>query len=333
MAAPARSLPTRQADPDNLWAPHTLAFFGGVVAANVVFDLAILAASIVEDAQIFALTASLRPFVRPALSALVIGSFLAQTVILGIWTALFPGKSTTRWLAGTLVLMAAAIALGVPVKLTWQLSIYLFTGVLDVDLWGVWADALAAAPVWLMLFCFVQVPFWIARRWAGMRVTRDPAQQPAPTRTLQMLDLFGILSYLGIAIAVARIAAPEVNVLAFVATMTMVIGVMWLMGISLLVTVFGSNHLLVRVLVVAGICELFALSASAVYFQFDKRIAWSIILCVFHSVAMAIAVAALVNGAAARAFGYRLIWAWPRSKVTAPAELATTTSPATSPRP
>jgi hypothetical protein len=104
--------------------------------------------------------------------------------------------------------------------------------------------------------------------------------------------------------------------------------VIWLMGISLLVAVLGSKRLLVRVAVVAGICELFAFGTSAIYFQFERRISWSIILCIFHSAAMAIAIVALANGAAARTYGYRLIWAGPRRKSAAPAQLAAISSPA-----
>ncbi len=68
------------------------------------------------------------------------GCFFAQTVVLGLWTALFPGKSTTRWLAGTLVLLVAAIALAVPMKMQVALRVYLSTGVLDVDLWTICAN-------------------------------------------------------------------------------------------------------------------------------------------------------------------------------------------------
>ncbi len=333
------SVPNRP-DPDNLWAPRTLAFFGAVVAANLLLDVAVLGVLVWADSETWAVAQSnsiwpaLLTYAIPVTSALLVGSLFSQTVILGLWTALFPGKTTTRWLAGTLVLMAAAIALAVPMKMQFALSGYLSTGMLEVDLWTICAQALEAAPVWLMLFYFAQIPFWIARRWAGMRVTRDPLLQPKPERSLRLLDMFGILAFVGIAIAAGRIAAPEVNVLVFVLSMTIVTGAMWLMGISLLVVVMSRRRRLVRFVFVAGICELFALGTSTIYFQFENRIPWAIVLCIFHAAALAIAFAALANGAAGRAYGYRLIWAWPRRKTVALAELAATSSPAAaSPRP
>lgn len=326
--------PSGQPDPDNLWAPRTMAFFGAVVAANLLLDVSILGAYVLVESQRSAWAGTLFAFLAPTLNGMMLGSLCSHAVILGLWTALFPGKTTTRWLAGTLVLMAAAIAISMPIKMTWQLSHYFRTGVLNVDLWSVWAQALAAAAGWLMLFYFAQIPFWIARRWAGMRVTRNLLLRPNPQQSLRLLDMFGVLSFLGIAIAAARIAAPELNVMFFVFWTTIAIGVMWLMGISLLVATMSSKRSLIRVALVAGICELFALGTSAIYFQFERRMPWSIILCVFHAAALAIAVIALANGRAARAYGYRLIWAWPRRKSVAPAELAATSSPAAaSPRP
>ncbi len=140
--------------------------------------------------------------------------------------------------------------------------------------------------------------------------------------------MFGVLAFLGIAIAAGRIAAPQVNVLMFVVSMTIATVAMWLMGMSLLVAVMSSKRSFVRIAAVAGICELFALVTSAIYIQFEKRIVWSIVLCIFHAAALAIALTALANGAAGRAYGYRLIWAWPRRKTAAPAELTATSSPA-----
>ena len=319
--APANS------DVDDLWAPRTLTFLTAVVAANLILDLALIAALVYVRWQGPQFAGWTSRYLRPSIDGLMAGSFVAQTVIMAIWTALFAGKSTTRLLAGTLVVMAGAAGLAVPIKTMTPLVDYLQTGVYDVVPWKVLADALSAVPIFLMLFYFAQIPFWIARRAIGMRITRDPDLQPPCDRALRLIELFAVLSFLGIAMAVARIAAPEGDVWLFVGRMGTVTGQMWILGFLLLLAMLATRRLSVGVIIVVGICELFAWSASEAYSYYDSRLPWTVVLCTFHGVALGIAFATLANGAAARAYGYRLIWTPARSKSSVTARQSAISTP------
>ncbi len=84
--------PNVSSDPDNLWAPRTVAFFAIVILANLVVDLAAITGY--AFARVEATGGLSTRYVSGFLEGILIGLFATQIVALAIWTANFPGSST-----------------------------------------------------------------------------------------------------------------------------------------------------------------------------------------------------------------------------------------------
>jgi hypothetical protein len=232
---------------------------------------------------------------------------------------------------GTLLVAFGTAGIAVPVKVSWQLAAYLQTGDLYVDGSQLVAQVLQTIPMFLLFYYGAQVPFWILRYTSGMRITRDPDFAPSTNRGLRVLDLFGVLAFVGIVMAIGRVAAPESDAWIFVGIIAMVIGGMWVIGVLLLLAALGTRRPLKGAAIVVGLCELCAISAVLVNRYVDQQLSPEIIVAAFHGMALSIVMLTLGNSAAARACGYRLIWTrlWP-----APARVAVhavSSRPTTSP--
>ncbi len=327
---------TTSDDRDRLWAPRTLAFFTAIILANLVVDFAAIAGHVVGRAGLSGGWPT--RYLSGFLEGLLFGLFFAQIVGLAIWTALFPGNSMARWLAGTLVVFGGTVCLALPIEAETALVYYLHEQVYDASIWQFLSEALADSAYFLMLFYVAQVPFWLQRRISHMRFTRDPRLTVPNDGALRIVDLFSVVAFVAIMMSLARLAAPEIDQLQFVAMVATVSVPMWIFGAAFLIVVFRVQSRAIRIFACLALGQLFAWS-FAMFILFAEPgqrggvPVWRFYVVICQGIGLGIVALALANGEAARAYGYRLVGSpfWRRGKS---ADAPTTTAPpAASPPP
>jgi hypothetical protein len=263
--------------------------------------------------------------------AFLLGLLYAQLVMIAIWTALFPGNSVRRLLVGTLAVIVFGVVILMIVQGTSADGYYLRNRFVELDRWQLLGDALWMVAWGWTLFYLAQAPFWIMRRAVHMRIVHRTADDLSTRNApLRLLDIFGVLAFVAVPLALLRVISPDgLNPSLGLAMVALVAG-MWFFGVCYLEAVFGAKSAWRAIIAVLLVSELAALAGAFVFPWVERRagpIPNVLVTSAFHAMAAAVMLVALGNGLWARAAGYRLVARWPRPRsVDAPRQAAITAS-------
>ena len=307
---------------------RALCLVATVLVANVVLDYVLLELMAIVNAGSAAPGWSLAIYEGPCTEAFVLGSFFSQVVMLAVWAALFPGSSPLRLLFATVVTTAAAFLFTTRVDALSLQGLFLHRPRGPLDSWQVVAGSLYSVAVFLLLLYLVQIPFWLLRRTARMRIIFDPSGEAAAPANgpLRLIDLLAAVSFLAVPLALGRITATVESFSHFLVDILVLSLLMIVFGLPYLWAIMGSRRLGFGVVAALAFSEGVALVGFETFLLLEPNIRpadWPIVVAAFHAVQVATLVIALANGLAARTLGYRLVWAMPWR---APAPLGALTS-------
>ena len=152
------------------------------------------------------------------------------------------------------LLMMEGLKVITPIGIHWWLV--LFPGL------ALAATLFAMAPS-LLLYHVAQVPFWLLRRGARMKLTRISGDEQPRAESLRLIDLFGILSFLAILMALARIATLDIEVRPYAFELALVCSTLWLLSLTLLLFAMAKRRPYLGAAMVIALCALFAWLGSA----------------------------------------------------------------------
>lgn len=199
-----------------------------MIAANLALDVA---AMWVEPC--FILLSNGRDLPASWMEGFALASLFGQIVILGIWSALFPGSNLLRVLCATLVLCASA---GI---LTWIVQ-QIAPAAIEYRSWA----GLSGLPLIVVVFYTVQIPFWILRFLLRWRIALDPSDQvkPPETRRYTMLQMLGWMAFLSVPLELGQVCHGRCG-----QDVVFVLGslaiVSWLYSVLYLWATLGANRL------------------------------------------------------------------------------------------
>ncbi len=288
-----------------------LTFVSAVLLANLAFDVALLASEVAVYTRID-MTAWTAPLTwNTWVEGFFLACFFAQIVVLAIWTALFSGSNLLRLLVGTLVLICSIYlfaALGP--RLTTREPFYLSPRD-DHDFWRIAGGWLFA----VIVFYLVQIPFWTLRGVLKLRITNAPSlgSPDRPNRQLSLALVFGITAYFAVPLALARGLAPNYEARALGMAVLALTCISVAFGLPYLWAMLGTKRLRWSIVAALALSEVLVHAGSWAYIQLTgtRPADWPFVVAGFRGVQVATLFVAIGNGLAARAAGYRLVYANP----------------------
>jgi hypothetical protein len=167
--------------------------------------------------------------------------------------------------------------------------------------------------VWLLavlVFYLTQIPLWMLRAIAQMRVARQPADTlPLHSRQISLLQMFVVTSYLAVVLAAARVEVPIPGVRAAgqVALAITVLSVGF--GVPFLWATLGSRHVWRGLAALLILSEVLVFVGSRLYMVAGTNAVpadWRFVVIAFRGLQAATLLVGIRTGLAARAAGYRL---------------------------